>query len=63
MDSGKYFSEVGFAWCLKRILEEGDASVNAAGALLESSRAGKDDRKAGHVSAKDRKDLRLTVKR
>ena len=62
MDSGRYFSEVGLASCLKGILDERVTSVNAAGVLLESSRAGKDGRKVGHANAKDRKDLRLISK-
>ena len=62
MDSGRYFSEVGLASCLKGILDERVTSVNAAAALLESSRVGKDDRKVGHANAKDRKDLRLISK-
>jgi hypothetical protein len=62
MDSGRYFSEVGLAWCLNRILDEGVISVNAASSLLEISRCGKEDRKVGQASARDRKDLRLIFK-
>ena len=62
MDSGRYFSEVGLASCLKGILDKRVTSVNAAAALLEGSRVGKDDRKVGHANAKDRKDLRLISK-
>jgi hypothetical protein len=63
MDSGRYFSEVGLASCLKRILDEAVTSAKAAGSLLEISRGGKEDRKAGHASPKDRKDLRLIFKK
>jgi hypothetical protein len=62
MDSGRYFSEVGLASCLKEILDDRVTSVNAAAAPLESSRIGKNDRKVGHANAKDRKDLRLISK-
>src|ERR1700680_4760358 len=62
MESGRYFSEVGLAWCLNRILDEGVISVNAASSLLEISRCGKEDRKVGQASARDRKDLRLIFK-
>ncbi len=62
MDSGRYFSEVGLASCLKGILDDRVTSVNAAAAPLESSRVGKNDRKVGHANAKDRKDLRLMSK-
>src|ERR1700681_3345517 len=63
MDSGRYFSEVGLASCLKRILDDGVASVKAARSPPENSRGGKKDRKAGHASPKDRKDLRLIFKK
>jgi hypothetical protein len=63
MDSGRYFSEVGLASCLKRILDEAVTSAKAAGSLLEISRGGKEDRKTGHASPKDRKDLRLILKK
>jgi hypothetical protein len=47
---------------LKGILDKRVTSVNAAAALLEGSRVGKDDLKVGHANAKDRKDLRLISK-